>query len=81
MTHCHVQVMMKHPSAKAVSIQKLVDDYGVTYFCEALAYYIAQHNSPNNSQPLQGHALDNLASDGHFGHFPFCMLPIFHKIK
>ncbi|KAG1857800.1 hypothetical protein F4604DRAFT_1882977 [Suillus subluteus] len=78
MTHCRVQVMMKHPSVKAVSMQKLVDDYGATYFREVLARYIAQHNSPNDSQPLRGHALDDLASDVHF---PFHMLPIFHKIE
>ncbi|KAG1879758.1 hypothetical protein F4604DRAFT_1879992 [Suillus subluteus] len=78
MTHCRVQVMTKHPSAKAVSIQKLVDDYGATHFREALACYIARHNSPNDSQPLRGHALDDLASDVHF---PFRTLPVFHKIK
>ncbi|KAG1839152.1 hypothetical protein F4604DRAFT_1599775 [Suillus subluteus] len=78
MTHCRVQVMTKHPSAKAVSMQKLVEDYGATYFRDALARYIARHNSPDNNQPLQGHALDDLASDVHF---PFRTLPVFHKIK
>ncbi|KAG1810876.1 uncharacterized protein BJ212DRAFT_1448568 [Suillus subaureus] len=61
-------VMTRHPSAKAVSIQKLVEDYGATHFCEALAHYIACHSQ----------ALENLAGDIHF---PFQSLPIFHKIK
>ncbi|KAG2349791.1 hypothetical protein BDR05DRAFT_972736 [Suillus weaverae] len=71
-------VMTKHPSAKAISMQKLVEDYGATYFREALAHYIARHNGPDNNQPLQRHALNALANDIHF---PFCTLPIFHKIK
>lgn len=61
------QVMTKHPSAKAVSLQKLVDDYGATHFREALARYIAR-----------GQELDDLAIDVHF---PFRTLPVFHKVK
>ncbi|KAG2136520.1 uncharacterized protein EDB93DRAFT_1303272 [Suillus bovinus] len=65
MTFRREQVMTKHPTAKAVSIQKLVEDYGATHFREALAHYIDR-------------ALDQLAGDIHF---PFHRLPVFHKIK
>ncbi|KAG2124671.1 hypothetical protein DEU56DRAFT_963354 [Suillus clintonianus] len=71
------QVMMKHPSAKAVSLQKLINDYGATYFREALARYIARLNCSPHHVP-QGQELDDLAIDIHF---PFRTLPVFHKIK
>jgi hypothetical protein len=45
-------VMTKHPSTKAVSIQKLVEDYGATHFCEALACYIAYHSQSDHPAPL-----------------------------
>ncbi|KAG2124860.1 hypothetical protein DEU56DRAFT_963130 [Suillus clintonianus] len=71
------QVMTKHPSAKAVSLQKLVNDYGATYFREALARYIARLNCSPHHVP-RGQELDDLAIDIHF---PFRTLPVFHKIK
>jgi hypothetical protein len=43
------QKLTKHPSAKAVSIQRLICDYGATYFREALARYIAQQQNPNEA--------------------------------
>ncbi|KAG2064838.1 hypothetical protein BDR04DRAFT_1130628 [Suillus decipiens] len=71
-------VMTKHPSAKAVSIQKLVEDYGATHFREALARYIACHGQSDHPAPLRNRALDHLAGDICF---PFHSLPVFHKIK
>ncbi|KAG2080267.1 hypothetical protein BD769DRAFT_1634235 [Suillus cothurnatus] len=71
-------VMTKHPSTKAVSIQKLVEDYGATHFCEALACYIACHSQSDHPAPLQNQALDHLAGNICF---PFHSLPVFHKIK
>ncbi|KAG1748822.1 uncharacterized protein EDB91DRAFT_1235446 [Suillus paluster] len=68
MTFRREQVMTKHPTSKAVSIQKLVEDYGTTHFCEALTRYIV-HKSRE---------LDHLVGDIHF---PFHRLPVFHKIK
>jgi len=58
--------MTKHPSAKAVSIQSLIEDYGATYFREALAHYIARQHPTNHPIPIRGRALDVLAQDVHF---------------
>lgn len=78
MTFCQEQVMTKHPTVKAVSIQKLVEDYGATHFHEALARYIVHKHRGDHSVPLHDQELDHLAGDIHF---PFHCLPIFHKIK
>jgi hypothetical protein len=78
MIFSHELVMTKHPSAKAVSIQKLVEDYGATHFREALARYVARHGQSNHPAPLRNRALDHLAGDIRF---PFHSLPVFHKIK
>ncbi|KAG2154472.1 uncharacterized protein EDB93DRAFT_1320123 [Suillus bovinus] len=78
MTFRRLQSMTKHPSAKAVSIQKLIDDYGATYFREALARYITQVSHTNDPNPPHGLALDVLAHDIHL---PFRTLPVFHRIK
>ncbi|KAG2339137.1 hypothetical protein BDR05DRAFT_951438 [Suillus weaverae] len=72
------QVMMKHPSAKSISLKKLAMDYGATHFHDALAHYIVQQSQGNDPTPLHGHALDVLAHDIHF---PFHQLPVFHKVK
>ncbi|KAG1825461.1 uncharacterized protein BJ212DRAFT_1443604 [Suillus subaureus] len=78
MTFRHELVMTRHPSAKAVSIQKLVEDYGATHFHEALTCYITRHSQSGHPEPLQDQALENLAGNIHF---PFQSLPVFHKIK
>ncbi|KAG2158664.1 uncharacterized protein EDB93DRAFT_1237945 [Suillus bovinus] len=65
MTFSRKQVMVKHPSAKSVSLETLATDYGATHFRDALACYIAQQ-------------IDVLAHDIHF---PFHRLPVFHKVK
>ncbi|KAG2160175.1 uncharacterized protein EDB93DRAFT_1113727 [Suillus bovinus] len=74
MTFHRLQKMTKDPSAKAVNIDKLVEDYGATYFREALARYITQLNHANAHTQI----LDVLARDVHL---PFRTLPVFHKIK
>ncbi|KAG1733447.1 hypothetical protein EDB19DRAFT_2001708 [Suillus lakei] len=78
MTFRRLQSVAKHPSAKAISIDKLVEDYGATYFREALARYITQLNHASNPIPLRSQTLDVLAQDVHF---PFRTLPVFHKVK
>ncbi|KAG2349243.1 hypothetical protein BDR05DRAFT_1028905 [Suillus weaverae] len=78
MTFRRLQSVAKHPSAKAISIDKLVEDYGATYFCEALAHYITQLNHASDPIPLRSQTLDVLAQDVHF---PFRTLPVFHKVK
>ncbi|KAG1743776.1 hypothetical protein EDD22DRAFT_982113 [Suillus occidentalis] len=78
MTFRRLQSVSKHPTAKAVSIDKLIEDYGATYFREALAHYITQLNHANDPIPLHSQTLDVLAQDVHF---PFRTLPIFHRVK
>jgi len=57
---------MKHPSAKAISIDKLIKDYSTAYFWEALACYITQLSHANDPIPLHSQALDVFAQDIHF---------------
>ncbi|KAG1721776.1 hypothetical protein EDB19DRAFT_1960263 [Suillus lakei] len=78
MTFRQLQSVAKHPSGKAISIDKLVEDYGATYFREALACYITQLNHASDPIPLHSQTLDVLAQDVHF---PFQTLPVFHKVK
>ncbi|KAG1822148.1 hypothetical protein DFJ58DRAFT_720133 [Suillus subalutaceus] len=40
MSFCCTQTMTKHPSVKAVTLDKVVNEYGATYFCESLAHYV-----------------------------------------
>ncbi|KAG2126326.1 uncharacterized protein EDB93DRAFT_1243842 [Suillus bovinus] len=58
MTFCQLQTMPKHPTAKAVTIDKLVDDYSATLFCEALSRYIMQLRHAKNPNPLHARALE-----------------------
>ncbi|KAG2154332.1 uncharacterized protein EDB93DRAFT_1320044 [Suillus bovinus] len=52
--------------AKAVNIDKLVEDYGTTYFCKALARYITQLNHANaHTRTLDVLARDWLSVDSH----------------
>ncbi|KAG1816374.1 uncharacterized protein BJ212DRAFT_1446932 [Suillus subaureus] len=60
------------------NIQKLVEDYGMTHFREALACYIVHKHQGDHSVPLHDRELDHLVGDIHF---PFYHLPVFHKIK
>ncbi|KAG1902405.1 uncharacterized protein F5891DRAFT_1127689 [Suillus fuscotomentosus] len=70
------QQLTKHPSAKAVPIQKLITDYGATYFQQALARYIAQQQNPN--EVITRQRLENLSAGIHL---PFHAVPVYHKIK
>jgi hypothetical protein len=70
------QQLTKHLSIKAVPIQKLITDYGATYFRQALACYIAQHQNPNEA--INHQRLENLAAGIHL---PFHAVPVYHKIK
>ncbi|KAG1893712.1 uncharacterized protein F5891DRAFT_1131171 [Suillus fuscotomentosus] len=70
------QQLTKHLSIKAVPIQKLITDYGATYFRQALACYIAQHQNPNEA--INHQRLENLAAGIHL---PFHAVPVYHKIN
>ncbi|KAG2052878.1 hypothetical protein BDR06DRAFT_983008 [Suillus hirtellus] len=71
-----MQKMTKHLSAKAVSIQTLITDYGTTYFREAFTQYIIQQQNPNNAMTRQH--LENLTAGIHL---PCQSVPVYHKIK
>ncbi|KAG2345890.1 hypothetical protein BDR05DRAFT_1012126 [Suillus weaverae] len=70
------QTLTKHPSAKAVSIQRLISDYGATYFREALAQYIAQQN--HFDETLSRRRLKDLAASVLL---PFHSVAVYHKIN
>ncbi|KAG1874323.1 hypothetical protein F4604DRAFT_1880851 [Suillus subluteus] len=70
------RTLAKHPSAKAISFQTLISDYGATYFREALARYIAQQNQLDES--LSRSRLKALAANVHL---PFHSVAVYHKIK
>ncbi|KAG1765459.1 hypothetical protein EV702DRAFT_1182481 [Suillus placidus] len=70
------QTLTKHPSAKAVSFQSLVLDYGATYIHEALTRYIVQQNHLDKS--LSCRRLEDLAANVLL---PFCSDAVYHKIK
>ncbi|KAG2118643.1 hypothetical protein DEU56DRAFT_974831 [Suillus clintonianus] len=71
-----VQTLTKHPSMKAVPIQKLITEYGATYFREALARYVAQLHHPHEATTRR--RLEDLAAAIHL---PFRTLPVYHIIK
>ncbi|KAG2109509.1 hypothetical protein DEU56DRAFT_874502 [Suillus clintonianus] len=70
------QTLTKHPSARAVSFQRLISDYGATYFHEALARYVAQQN--HLDEPLSRRRLEDLAANILL---PFHSVAVYHKIK
>ncbi|KAG1847683.1 hypothetical protein DFJ58DRAFT_717167 [Suillus subalutaceus] len=71
-----VQTLTKHLSVKGVPIQKLVTEYGATYFREVLARYVAQLHHPHEATTRR--RLEDLAATIHL---PFRTLPVYHIIK
>ncbi|KIJ59346.1 hypothetical protein HYDPIDRAFT_100858 [Hydnomerulius pinastri MD-312] len=69
-----VTKMTKHPSAKRVTFEKLVDDYCATFFEAALCRYVVHFNHPGLSPAQLERAACNVA-------LPFRAVPVFHKIK
>ncbi|KAG1820104.1 hypothetical protein EV424DRAFT_1472488 [Suillus variegatus] len=76
LSFARVQTLMKHLSVKSVPIQKLVTEYGATYFREALARYVAQLRHPHEATTRRH--LEDLAATIHL---PFCTLPVYHVVK
>lgn len=66
--------MTKHPSVKAVSLADIMDKYGATYFCDALARYITDLRFPG----LTRRELERKAA---VVSMPFRSVPVFHTIK
>jgi len=66
--------MPKHPTLKAVSVNKLIHEYGATYFREALARFVAATRFPNlSANQLEYEATGVL--------LPTRSFPVFHTLK
>ncbi|KAJ6617740.1 hypothetical protein B0H10DRAFT_1796823, partial [Mycena sp. CBHHK59/15] len=66
--------MTKHPTLKSVRLTRLVDDYGATFFRDALARYVCRLNEPHlSTDQVERHSQDLT--------FSFNTLPVFHRIK
>jgi len=66
--------MTQHPSIKAVSFDDIDELYGAVQFQDALGDFIARINYPGRSgNELYARAVNTL--------IPFCLVPVFHKVK
>ncbi|KAG2364923.1 hypothetical protein BDR07DRAFT_1449989 [Suillus spraguei] len=77
MSFHRTQTMTKHPSVKAVTLDKIVNEYGATYFRESFTHYIAKATLPVNTT-VTSRQLEDQAGDVYL---PFQTLPVFHKVK
>ncbi|KAG2107749.1 hypothetical protein DEU56DRAFT_717937, partial [Suillus clintonianus] len=77
MSFRRTQTMSKHPSIKAVTLDKVVNEYGATYFRESLACYVVKATLPTNTT-IRPRQLEDQAADIYI---PFRTLPVFHKVK
>ncbi|KAF7974189.1 hypothetical protein HWV62_13231 [Athelia sp. TMB] len=66
--------MAKHPSTKGVSFDRLVADFGATYFRDALARYVVTLLHPNFNR----HQIERASGDIYF---QFRTVSVFHRIK
>ncbi|KAJ6497170.1 hypothetical protein C8R47DRAFT_972715 [Mycena vitilis] len=69
----HVQMPL-HPSAKAVSLTAIENNYGAIYFRDAFARYAVSFGRPE----LTKRQIENLAGDFYT---PFQKLPVYHTMK
>ncbi|KIJ12606.1 hypothetical protein PAXINDRAFT_14528 [Paxillus involutus ATCC 200175] len=67
--------MTKHPSVKAVPIDRVVESYGAQHFRAALARFVVLQTRPN----ARSHA--QIEREAEHVHFPFTSVPVYHKIK
>ncbi|KAG1837634.1 hypothetical protein DFJ58DRAFT_718846 [Suillus subalutaceus] len=77
MSFCCTQTMAKHLSVKAVTLEKLANKYGATYFCKSLACFVVKATLPLNTT-IPSRQLEDRAADVYL---PFQILPVFHKVK
>jgi hypothetical protein len=70
-------MMMKHPTIKAVTLDKVVNEYDATHFNESLTHYVAKATLPTNTT-VTARQFKDWAADIHI---PFWTLPVFHKVK
>ncbi|KAJ7222751.1 hypothetical protein B0H12DRAFT_1078209 [Mycena haematopus] len=66
--------MTKFPTQKSVRINRLVSDYGATFFRDALTRFVVKFNNPGLS-PAQ------VEAESASTVLPFNAVPVFHKIK
>jgi hypothetical protein len=66
--------MTKHPSVKAVPISTIIDNYGATFFREALAQYIVRTGNPDATRREIEDRLESFT-------LPIAKFPAFHRIK
>ena len=66
--------MTKHPTVRAVPVDRLVEVYGATYFRPALARFIALANDPTLSRAQLEAKLRSIR-------MPFHAVPVWHRIK
>ncbi|KAF8065173.1 hypothetical protein FPV67DRAFT_1653931 [Lyophyllum atratum] len=66
--------MAKHPTVRAVSLERLSSEYGAPFFRTALARYVALTNEPN----LTAHQLERRLWSVRI---PFTKVPVWHRIK
>ncbi|KAG1758018.1 hypothetical protein EDB19DRAFT_1936650 [Suillus lakei] len=63
---CHEKyiqdTMTKLPSVKAVTLEKLTNEYGATYFCESLAHFVVKATLPPNTT-ITSRQLEDRAAD------------------
>jgi hypothetical protein len=66
--------MTKHPSLKSIPISTIMDDYGATFFREALAQYTVRTGNPNATRREIEDHLETFT-------LPIAKFPVFHRIK
>ena len=66
--------MAKHPSARAVPLDRLEREYGAKFFRVALRRFIARSNEPHLNKRQLEEKIWHI-------HLPFRKLPVWHKIK
>jgi hypothetical protein len=74
LTPCRELIMTKHPSLRAVPLDRLQDTYGAPLFRVALRRFISATNNPNQSRQQLERSLWGQR-------LPFTRLPIWHVIK
>ncbi|KAG2029300.1 hypothetical protein BDR03DRAFT_936855 [Suillus americanus] len=77
MTFRRTQTMTKHPTVKAVTTDRVVNEYGAMHFNKSLARYVAKVTLPANTT-ITARQLEDRATNIHI---PFRTLPVFHKVK
>ncbi|KAG2132128.1 uncharacterized protein EDB93DRAFT_1243056 [Suillus bovinus] len=77
MSFCHIQMMMKCPTIKAVTLDKVTNTYGATHFNKSLTHYVVKATLPANTS-IMARQLEDQAADIHI---PFQTGLVFHKVK